>query len=184
MHDPSGLPRTLNLGSGPRPIPGALNVDVSAEVGADVVHDLDVRPWPLPSDHFERVVAADVLEHVRDLAPVLEELHRVCAPGARVELSTPHFSSRNAYTDPTHRRAFGFHTLDYFIEGHPLAFYSRARFRLVRRSLVFQPRLVNKLVWRLANRFPDAYEERWAWIFPAWFVSAELEVVKPAVVAG
>ena len=38
--------------------------------------------------------------------------------------------------------------------------------------------LVNKLVWRLANRYPEAYERRWAWVFPAFFLSFELEVVK------
>jgi hypothetical protein len=47
-------------------------------------------------------------------------------------------------------------------------------------EIIFQPRLLNKIVWRLANRFPRAYEERWAWIFPAWFVHAQLEVVKKA----
>ena len=35
-------------------------------------------------------------------------------------------------------------------------------------------------VWRLANRFPAAYERRGAWIFPAWFLYVELEVVKDA----
>jgi len=37
---------------------------------------------------------------------------------------------------------------------------------------------VNKLVRRLANRYPAAYERRWTWIFPAWFLYFELEVVK------
>jgi hypothetical protein len=39
-------------------------------------------------------------------------------------------------------------------------------------------RLVNQIVCRLANRFPRAYEERWAWLFPAWFVYAKLQAVK------
>jgi len=37
---------------------------------------------------------------------------------------------------------------------------------------------VNRLVFRLANRFPERYERRWAWMFPAWFLYYELEVVK------
>ena len=43
---------------------------------------------------------------------------------------------------------------------------------------MFYPTLVNKLTWRIANRYPEAYERRWAWIFPAWFLSIDLEVLK------
>lgn len=35
-----------------------------------------------------------------------------------------------------------------------------------------------KLIWRIANRYPQAYERRWAWLFPAWFLSFELEVIQ------
>ena len=34
------------------------------------------------------------------------------------------------------------------------------------------------LLW-LANRWVDAWEQRWAWVFPAWFLFFKLEVVKP-----
>ena len=37
---------------------------------------------------------------------------------------------------------------------------------------------VNKLIGRLANRFPVRYERRWTWLFLAWFLYFELEVVK------
>jgi hypothetical protein len=53
------------------------------------------------------------------------------------------------------------------------------RFRTLRRALIFAPTLFNKLAWRAANRWPNYYEHRWAWIFPAWFLSSELEVIKP-----
>jgi len=43
---------------------------------------------------------------------------------------------------------------------------------------VFQPTLTNKVVHRLANRYPKEYEERWAWMFPAWFLYFELEALK------
>jgi hypothetical protein len=108
----------------------------------------------------------------------MEEIHRVCKPGARVHITVPHFSSANAFTDPTHRHQFSFSTFDYFGEAHGLAFYSKARFARKRAEIVFYPSLANKIVWRLANRRPEAYERRWAWIFPAWFLSVELEALK------
>jgi SAM-dependent methyltransferase len=157
---------------------GAVNLDLSPEVGADVVHDLSQIPWPLPSDAFGDVYAFDVIEHLDDVVRVMEEIHRVCRNGARVHITVPHFSSANAFTDPTHRHQFSCFSFDYFDADHGLAFYSRARFRRTRAQIVFYPTLVNRLVHRLANHRPQAYEQRWAWIFPAWFLSIDLVAVK------
>ena len=157
---------------------GAVNLDISAEVGADVVHNLAQMPWPLPPDTFREVYAYDVIEHLDDIVRVMEEIHRICKPGARVHITVPHFSSANAFTDPTHRHQFSCFSFDYFDESHGLAFYSRARFKRTRAHIVFVPTLVNKIVQRLANRRPQRYEQRWAWIFPAWFLSIDLEAVK------
>lgn len=168
----------LNLGCGRRHLGGAVNLDISDRVGADIVHDLARMPWPLASDTFGEVHAYDVLEHLDDVPRAMEEIHRVCRAGASVRITVPHFSSANAFTDPTHRHQFSAFSFDYFLADHELAFYSGARFRRKRAQIVFYPSLVNKLVHRLANRFPLAYEQRWAWIFPAWFLSFELEAVK------
>jgi SAM-dependent methyltransferase len=169
----------LHLGSGQKYMAGAVNVDLTADTRPDVVHDLDVRPWPFPDSSFLEVHANDVIEHLAEVLPTIEEIHRICRPGAIVHLVVPHFSSDGAFTDPTHRHYFGARTFDYFTEGHPNAFYTRARFRVLQRQIIFRPTLVNKLVHRLANRYVAAYEERWTWMFPAWFISVRLEVIKP-----
>lgn len=168
----------LNIGCGRKPTTGALNVDRSPDVGADVVHDLNCVPWPLPSDRFREVHAYDIIEHLDDVVRTMEEMYRVCRAGARVFVTVPHFSCANTFTDITHRHAFGYFSFGYFEPAHELAFYSRARFRCRVIQLVFYPTLLNKVVHRLANRYPGAYERRWAWIFPAWFLSVELEAVK------
>lgn len=180
------VPRSdvLNLGCGRKPVAGAVNVDVTAEVGADVVCDLNGRPWPFPSNHFREVLAYDVVEHLDEVVAVFEEIHRVCRDGATVKITVPHYSSPEAFTDPTHRHFFAYNTFDYFTEASELAYYTRARFRVRARNIIFMPSLVNKLVWRLANRFPARYERSWAWIFPAWFLSVELEVVKDLFAEG
>ncbi len=170
--------RVLNLGCGRKRVEGAVNLDVTPETRPDVLHDLNVRPWPFPDGHFEELIADDVVEHLDDLLKTFEEIHRVCRDGARVRLAVPHFSSSNAFTDPTHRHFFGYFTLDCLTGGDERDFYTRARFRYRHRRIIFRPTLVNKLVWRLANRFPLRYELRWAWIFPAFFLSIELEVLK------
>jgi SAM-dependent methyltransferase len=108
----------------------------------------------------------------------MQEIHRVLRPGGVLRLTTPHFSSPNAYTDPTHRRALGLRSFDYFTDGHPLAYYSTARFRVRTRQLMFKGRLTGALMRRLARRWPAFYEDRLAWMFPAWFLYFELEAVK------
>jgi SAM-dependent methyltransferase len=174
----SGVSEILHLGCGRKYMDGAVNVDISPDVGADVVHDLASTPWPLPADAFREVHAFDVIEHLDDILRSMEEIHRVCRPGARVYITVPHFSSANAFTDPTHRHQFSCFSFDYFGDAHGLAFYSKARFARRRAEIVFYPTLANKIVHRLANRKPAAYERRWAWMFPAWFLSIELEAIK------
>lgn len=175
---PSPLPTVLNLGCGEKRLPGALNVDRVPGVAPDLVMNLDARPWPLPAGHFEAVHAYDVVEHLDDLVGTMEEIHRVCRPGARVTLTVPHFSCANAFTDPTHRHYFGVRSFNYFTGDNEFAFYSTLRYRKLEARIHFHPTLVNKLVWRLAARNPAEYERRWAWMFPAWFLTFGLEVVK------
>jgi len=169
---------TLNLGCGLKHLPDAVNLDLSPDAAPDVVHDLDDAPWPFPNDHFSEVVAYDVIEHLDDVVLTMEQIHRVCRAGAVVKITVPHFSCSNAFTDPTHRHYFGWFSFDYFTGDNEFPFYSRARFRRRRTQLIFVPTLINKLVWRIANRAPRRYERRWAWIFPAWYLYFELEVIK------
>jgi hypothetical protein len=178
VETPVRHPEILNLGCGAKRMSNALNVDSQARIGPDLVLDLDARPWPLPSDHFREVHAYDVLEHLSDVIGTLEEIHRVCRHGAIVHLTVPHFSCANAFTDPTHKHYFGLASFHYVTGEHQHGHYSGVRFRRVETRLWFRPSLVNRLVQRLANDHPEAYEARWAWMFPGWFLGAKLEVVK------
>lgn len=170
--------RVLNLGCGRSYLSEAVNVDLRSSVGADIVHDLNSIPWPLPNNHFDTALLMDVIEHLRDVIATLEETHRVCRDGARIRIATPHFSCHNSYTDPTHLHHLGYFSFHYFTNEHNFDFYTAKRFRRIKTEIVFRPTMMNKLVWRLANRYPTSYERRWAWLFLAWFLSVELEVVK------
>jgi len=169
----------LHLGSGVKYDPVAVNVDVIATTNPDIVHNLDVRPWPLPDDHFTEVRAYDVIEHLDDVVAAMEEIHRVCRHGAVVKITVPHYSCCNAFTDITHRHYFSVRSFDYFTGNNEFGFYTERRFRKARAEILFFQSLVNKVIWRLASRFPSQYERRWAWMFPAWFLYFELVVIKP-----
>lgn len=177
---PTVVPDTLNLGCGRKPDPGAVNLDLTPDTNPDVVHDLNIRPWPFPDNRFAAIRMMDVIEHLDDVVGVMEEIHRVCRHGATVTITTPHFSCVNSFTDPTHRHHLGLYSFDYFTGEHEHSYYTRARFRTKVRSLIFHPTLLNKVVRRLTAWWPAAYERRWAWMFPAWFLYFELEVLKEA----
>lgn len=170
--------RVLNLGSGLKPRADAVNLDVTSATSPDVVHDLNVRPWPFEDESFDQIWAQDVIEHLDDIVATMEELHRVAAPGALINITVPHFSSANAFTDITHHHYFSRFSFGYFTGENEFPFYTSARFTRRVSQIVFHPTLVNKIIWRLATRWPAEYERRWAWIFPAWFLYFQLEVVK------
>ncbi len=172
--------KVLHLGSGKKYRADAVNVDSREEVHPDIVLDLDKRPWPFADSAFREVHAYDVLEHLSDVVGTLEEIHRVCENGAIVKLTVPHFSCANAFTDPTHRHYFGHQSFHYLTGEHEHDHYTSVRFRRRVTQIVFEQSPLNRLVRRLANARPSAYEKRWAWMFPAWFLYAELEVVKDA----
>ena len=172
------MPRQLNLGCGRKRRADSLNVDRVERVDPDLLWDLDRYPYPLPESHFLTVYAHDVVEHLKSVPGFMRELHRLAAPGGTIEITTPHFSCANSYTDPTHRHHLGYFSFDYFTEKHDLNFYTGARFEIVERQIVFQHGVVNRLVARLANRHPSGYEQRFAWMFPAWFMIFRLRAIK------
>jgi predicted SAM-dependent methyltransferase len=104
----TALPRELNLGCGTRRREGWLNVDRVARVLPDLVWDLDQYPYPLATSHFRWIFAGDVVEHLRNIPDFMQEVHRLLEAGGCVEITTPHFSCANSYTDPTHRHHLGY----------------------------------------------------------------------------
>jgi SAM-dependent methyltransferase len=168
----------LNLGCGRKRMANAVNVDSRAETTPDLILDLNKTPWPFVDSSVSEVFAYDVIEHLDDVVRTFEEIHRICRPGATVDITVPHFSCANTFADPSHRHGFGVHSFDYFTEGHEFSFYSEARFRRRVARLEFRKTFANKFVSRLANRYAERYESRWVWLFPAWFIYCQLECVK------
>lgn len=174
---PTGRGAVLDVGCGSKKHPGAVGIDRSPDTDADIVHDLDVLPWPIDSDAFDQILLQDVIEHLHDLYGVFAEVHRIGRPGARVQLRTPHFSSMLAYSDPTHVHYLSAAAIRALADPR-FAHYTAARFRVVHVTLdLWLPwRLLG--VARLANRWPDLYERYFAFGLTAMNIRAELEVLK------
>jgi SAM-dependent methyltransferase len=107
----------LNVGCGRDIREGYVNIDGSDLPGIDFRVDLDdcaETPLPLPDDHFQELELSHVLEHLRNPLPLMQELYRIAAPGAKLNVKVPHASHDDAWIDPTHVRAVTPQTFAYF----------------------------------------------------------------------
>ena len=175
--------RMLHLGGGQKKASGSICVDLNPRSQADVLCDLDQFPYPFANSVFDSILCEHVLEHLENPIRVMEELHRVCKPGARIYIYVPYFSSIFFYRDPTHKHFFSAHTFDYFVKGTPVYefHYSDAEFKLLK--VEFPPPekagRLKKAFFSFLNRHIDFYEKRLAFILPRHLIAYELEVVKP-----
>jgi SAM-dependent methyltransferase len=167
----------LDVGCGAKKRPGAVGLDISADTDADIVHDLDVFPYPLEDASFDEVIMQDVIEHVEDPMRVVAELHRILRPDGRLQLRTPHFSSSLAYGDPTHRHYYSSSAIRYLAQPG-FAHYSSVRFSIEHITLDLWLPFRALGVARLANRYPDLYEKYLAFRFPAMNIRASFTALK------
>jgi SAM-dependent methyltransferase len=174
---PTGPGAVLDVGCGSAKLPGAVGLDISADTDADVVHDLDAFPYPLEDASFDQIVMQDVIEHVAEPIRLMEELHRIARPGARIQLRTPHFSSVLAYGDPTHKHYFSTIAIRSLAEPR-FAHYTQVRFEVVHVTLDLWLAFRLTGIAALANRFQIPYEQYAAFRFPTMNIRAEFEVVK------
>jgi SAM-dependent methyltransferase len=96
----------LNLGSGFHRL-GAeyINVDRERSVNPDVLWDLENFPYPWKSESIDEVIINHTLEHLSPYKQVMQELYRICKPGALIHITVPWVFHINQWSDPTHVRA-------------------------------------------------------------------------------
>lgn len=168
--------RTLDVGCGPAKEPGATGVDQFPLPDVDVVCDLNGR-WPFEDASFDRVVFRHSICHLESLEAALREARRVCVKAGVVEIISPHFSSDNAFTDPTMKFSTGYRTMDYYCANGSMiyGYYGQFGLRIRERRIHLyraelrntRHRLVAALFWpldALANAFPRVYEKFFCFI--------------------
>jgi SAM-dependent methyltransferase len=173
----------LNLGCGSDIRAGFVNLDSARLPGVDVVHDLTELPLPLEDGRFVEVVCQDVLEHVTEWPRVVAEIHRVLRPGGRLHIRSPHYTSRAAWLDPTHRTSFSIDTLRFFVAGDAFserAYYFPFKFSRVERARItfhrYRGMPWNYAVEAAVNRSPAAQAYYEGTFLSALFPAANVEV--------
>ena len=105
--------------------PDWVGMDIAPLPGVDIVHDINVHPWPLPDECVSIAVASHIIEHIPPVVidggktrfPFLEfmdELWRVMRVDGAAHLVAPHGSSQGYLQDPTHCNAINEATFVYF----------------------------------------------------------------------
>lgn len=183
----------LNLGSGPNPLPGYVNVDLYGS--PDVRWNLEEFPWPWANDSVTEVRMSHVLEHLGQSPPVfvgvMKELYRVCRHGARIHVQVPHPRHDFYLNDPTHVRPILPATLELFslrrnreweaggLPNTPLAKYHGVDFDLEETQIVLDEPYTSQLAaGRITQDEAVAAAKRYNNVVTE--IRMTLRVVKPA----
>jgi SAM-dependent methyltransferase len=86
-------------------------LDIDPETDCDVVHDLNVIPYPFEDNSFDEIAAYEVLEHCGTLGDwkfffaQFYEFWRILKPGGHFVATVPMWDSPWMFGDPGHTRA-------------------------------------------------------------------------------
>ena len=107
------------MGCGRQRHANSIGIDINLASSADVIGDLNCVPYPFAANTFDEIWCDSILEHLTDVMAVMKEIHRIARPAAKVTIITPHYTSVDAYTDPTHKHFFSTRSFDYLTGDFP-----------------------------------------------------------------
>jgi ubiquinone/menaquinone biosynthesis C-methylase UbiE len=180
----------LNLGCGKDIRKDFLNVDSVKYPGVDKRFDLNKTPWPLEDNSFEFVMCYHILEHLPDFHKTVMEIHRVCKPGAIIEIRAPYFLSTKYFGDPDHKIPFSYRTFDNYTAPRKVTFYNKWRlfhttnygvgfpFKTIQKKYIFDRSPLLSWFGFFHNVSPSFYERFIPAFLPPMEVYFKLEVLK------
>ncbi len=106
----------LDLGCGEFKTPGAIGIDKRKLKGVDVVHDLEVIPYPFPDECASLLIAGHVVQQLKPwlFVDIMNEWWRLLKPDGELMISTPYAGSFGFYQDPANIKGFNEATWAYF----------------------------------------------------------------------
>lgn len=120
MSEEEYKPILLDVGCGEKKSEGWIGVDKYKSSVTDIVLDLDNPKVKLPfkDNEVAEVRAYHFFEHIHNLFPLINEIHRVLQFNGHLDAITP-LDHTGAWGDPTHVRAFTEETWHYFTKSPP-----------------------------------------------------------------
>jgi ubiquinone/menaquinone biosynthesis C-methylase UbiE len=127
INDKSSAKTVLDIGCGSNKVPGAVGLDKRSCKDVDVICDFEYG-LPIRDSRVTAVYLRHVIEHVRDLVHLMEEIYRVSKKDAIVYVEAPYYSSRGAFRDPTHLHFISEDTFQYF--EYPADYGAKTNFKI------------------------------------------------------
>ncbi|AFY50919.1 putative O-linked N-acetylglucosamine transferase, SPINDLY family [Nostoc sp. PCC 7524] len=109
----------IDLGCGANKSVGFIGVDICNDPSVDIVADLN-KKFPLPDSSVDELKAHDIIEHLQDRIHTMNEIWRVCKPGAKVDIRVPSTDGRGAFQDPTHVSFWNINSFLYYCSEFPV----------------------------------------------------------------
>ena len=106
--------RRLNLGCGKNIKKDWVNLDCVGLPGVDIVYDIEKLPLPFENEECDEIRFDNIFEYI-EYRSVLKDLYRILKTGGQLRIRVPHFTSRNNYVDPTHKKCFSIETFEFFV---------------------------------------------------------------------
>lgn len=133
--------KRVDIACGQRKKEGYVGIDRVADIGVDLVHDLEQYPWPFDDESIYEFHCSHFVEHVKDLVKFMEEAWRCLMPGGTIEITAPYYTSVRAWQDPTHVRGITDVTFAYFCKdtaktAHVDHYTGKCNFELVTRTFI------------------------------------------------
>ncbi len=178
------MPRILDVGCGWEKVEGAVSVDIRTQTKPDVCGDMDVDRkaiphFPFRDDTFGEIHILQTIDHFQNIVPVMEEVHRVSKPGAKIVITVAHVSSIYSWSDPVHHLHLTSRSFLCFTD-HPThgGTYTDKLFRQTKFHFIFSKSVLSLIPRLLCLFSPRIYEKHFSWIFPANDMYFEFEVLK------
>lgn len=173
--------RRLNIGCGEDKKAGYINIDWQASVQPDVLHDLNLLPYPFENTSFDYIEMSHILEHLNRPFEIMREVHRILKPGGLLVIRVPHFS--RGFTHAEHAHGFditfpyyfnkhftksGYIGVDFDLEHMELrwmAFFHLLPYLHISPPVVWLLKGLNTLISTLANISPTGCSRLWCfWV--------------------
>ena len=112
----------LDVGCSDHKSPGSVGMDKRDLAGVDIVHDIEVLPWPVPESCAYRILMSHIVEHLTPwlVVDILNACWRVMKAGGQLLIATPYAGSPRFWQDPTHVHGWMEATPQYFDPACPL----------------------------------------------------------------
>ncbi len=112
----------LDIGCGKNCQSGFVGLDIRKLPGVDIIHDLEVFPYPLPDECCLAIVGSHIIEHIKPWVTLRfwDELWRIMKPGGQLMVATPYGRSEGYIQDPTHCTPYNVASFQYFDPTYPL----------------------------------------------------------------